>query len=70
MGLNQPNIGWSDERGLPKDEDIFAALAVIFLGFVGLAIIASIFGPRCPKCGKPIQRGVKICPHCGAILNW
>ena len=55
---------------MPKDEDIFTALAVIFLGVVGLAIIASIFGPRCPKCGKPIQRGVKVCPHCGAILNW
>jgi hypothetical protein len=57
-------------ENLPKDEDILAALAAIFLGLLGLAILASIFGPTCPKCGKPIQQGAKICPHCGAILQW
>jgi len=55
---------------LPKDEDVIGALAAIFLGLVGLAILASIFGPRCPRCGRPVQREVRICPHCGAILEW
>ena len=55
---------------LPKDEDIIAGLAALFLGLVGLAILASIFGPRCPRCGRPIQRRVKTCPHCGARLEW
>jgi len=59
-----------ESGNLPKDEDVFGALAAIFLGLVGLAILASIFGPKCPKCGKPIQSGVKVCPHCGAILEW
>ena len=55
---------------LPKDEDVIGALAAIFLGLVGLAILASIFGPKCPKCGRPVQRGARVCPHCGAILEW
>jgi uncharacterized Zn finger protein (UPF0148 family) len=55
---------------LPKNEDIIAGIAALFLGLVGLAILASIFGPRCPRCGRPIQRGVKICPHCGTRLEW
>jgi rubrerythrin len=58
------------ELKLPKDEDVIGALAAIFLGLVGLAILASIFGPRCPKCGRPVQRGIRVCPHCGAILEW
>lgn len=56
---------------MPRNEDVvIGGLAAFFLGLVGLAILAAIFGPRCPRCGKPIQRGVRICPHCGAKLEW
>jgi len=57
-------------NSLPEDEDALGALVAIFLGLVGLAILASIFGPKCPRCGKSLQRGVRICPHCGANLGW
>lgn len=55
---------------MPEDNDILGALAAIFLGLVGLAILASIFGPKCPRCGRPVNRGVNVCPNCGAILQW
>jgi predicted amidophosphoribosyltransferase len=55
---------------MPEDDDILGALAAVFLGLVGLAILASVFGPKCPKCGKAINREVKICPNCGAVLEW
>lgn len=55
---------------MPQD-DFLDALAALFLGVLGLAILAAIFGPpHCPKCGKQIQQGTRICPHCGAILQW
>lgn len=31
--------------------------------------ILSIFGPRCPRCRRLVPRGIRICPHCGAILD-
>jgi predicted amidophosphoribosyltransferase len=55
---------------VPSDDDIIGGIAAIFFGLVGLAVLASIFGPKCPKCGKPVNRGVKVCPNCGAILEW
>jgi len=56
---------------LPENgDDALGALVAFFLGLVGLAILASIFGPKCPKCGKQVQKGVRICPHCGAVLEW
>ena len=55
---------------VPEDNDLIGALAAIFLGLVGVAILASIFGPKCPKCGRGVNRGVRVCPNCGAILEW
>ena len=53
-----------------KNEDFLGFLAVLFLGLVGLAIIGSIFEPRCPRCRKSVQKGIYLCPHCGAFLEW
>jgi hypothetical protein len=61
---------YTEKRKMGKDDDVIGAVAAILLGLVGLAILASVFGPRCPKCNKPIDRGIKRCPHCGAMLEW
>jgi len=55
---------------LTGDDDFVGALAGIFLGLMGLAILASIFGPKCPSCKKSLERKVPICPHCGVYLEW
>ena len=51
-------------------DDIVDFVAALFLGAVGLAIISSLFNPRCPNCKKRIEKDVYICPHCGAYLEW
>jgi len=56
---------------LTREDDVLGVIAGIILGLVGVAILSAIFGqPRCPRCGRPVQRGTEVCPHCGAQLEW
>jgi hypothetical protein len=61
--------------GLPKrrndDNKIWARLAALFLGFVGLAIFTSLSQSKdiCPYCKKPIKKGAKFCLNCQNRLD-
>jgi len=57
---------------MPEDEenDLWSFLAALLLGAVGLAIIGSIFQPKCPHCNRSIERGIVVCPHCGGYIRW
>ena len=53
-----------------KNDDFWEGVAVLFFGFLGLALISSALKPRCPQCNNVIEKGVVICPHCGTYLRW
>ena len=36
--------------------------------FSGASAERPTLGPACPRCQKPVTRGVRACPHCGNIL--
>ena len=48
-----------------KDSDTIAG---IILGVLGIAVLASIFGKKCPVCGRTIPSGQKRCAYCGASV--
>jgi len=48
-----------------KDSD---TLAGILLGIFGIALLASIFGKKCPVCRRTVPAGQKTCSYCGASL--
>lgn len=51
-------------------DDFWEGVAALLLGFVGLAIISSMFKPQCPTCKGTIEKGTTVCPHCGTYLKW
>jgi tRNA(Ile2) C34 agmatinyltransferase TiaS len=53
-----------------QDDDLWEGLAALLLGFIGIALIASIINPKCPNCKHNIQKGAIRCPNCGVILRW
>jgi len=56
---------------MPKDEnDFWGFIAALFLGAVGLALLSSLFQPRCPQCNRAIEKGTIVCPHCGVYIRW
>jgi predicted amidophosphoribosyltransferase len=56
---------------LTGDDDVVGAIAGVVLGLLGIAVLASIFGkPKCPRCGKTLPGKVRVCPYCGAPLEW
>lgn len=48
-----------------RDADTIAG---IILGLLGLAVLVTIFGKKCPVCGGTIPAGQRRCPHCGTVI--
>ena len=48
------------------DEDsVLGAILGLIVGLAGIAILASIFGPRkCPYCHNQIPNNAQTCPYC------
>ncbi len=56
---------------MADNDEFWENMAVLFLGFAGVALVASWLKPRCPYCNeKLLERGVTICPNCGNYLRW
>jgi len=53
-----------------KDDDFWEGLAALMLGFLGLALVSSLFKPKCPACNREIEKGRTVCPYCGTFLRW
>ena len=53
-----------------NDDDVWGLVAGLFLGAVGLAILASAVNPKCPACKRPVKKGEPVCSSCGALLAW
>ena len=53
-----------------NDNDGWGLVAGLFLGAVGLAILASAVNPKCPVCKRPVKNGEPVCISCGALLTW
>lgn len=49
---------------------IGAALVGIIGGLFALAVLDSIFGPKCPVCRQTIPKGANPCPNCHTALRW
>ena len=56
--------------GKKKNDDTWGAIGALFLGALGLAIIAEASKPKCPVCNNKINRRISVCPHCGSGLSW
>lgn len=50
------------------------AIGAILLGILGglalAAILEALTKPKCPVCKHTIEKGITICPHCQASLQW
>lgn len=49
---------------------IGAAIVGIVGGLVVIAILDSIFSPKCPVCKQTIPKGANPCPNCYTSLRW
>ena len=58
--------------GARKGEPIVGFILGIFLGPIGLLIVALSKGNRqdCPFCRELIRPGATICPHCRNEIAW
>lgn len=45
-------------------------IAGLFLGALGIAILSSLFKPRCPNCNQQINKGDTVCLNCYQQLRW
>ena len=52
------------------DDDVWGLIAGVFLGAIGLAVLASATNPRCPACKKSVKKREPVCTSCGALLEW
>ena len=58
-------IGYS--IGKPKGRSVDGILLGLFLGPIGVLIIAVLrpLGKKCPYCGGILNKGATVCCHCG-----
>ncbi len=54
---------------MAREDEVVGAIVGIFLGLLGIAILAELFTPRCPRCRNRVEQGTTICPHCGTWIG-
>ena len=49
---------------------IVGIIGAVCLGVLAIAILDSLFSPKCPSCGRLVERNLPYCKNCYSVLEW
>ena len=61
---------WHSMHAMGGDDGGTGVLLGIGLGLLGVGLVLSLLGAKCPRCAARVENGAPYCPGCGASLAW